>query len=96
MDGLIKKQVIVPQTTEAGKCSRQTLDRIMTLKDELTLDSREKQIGWQSWGKRYLLWGRKDASGRENMQMVSGFVSIVVCWTEQLSVVQVTRIQKCC
>lgn len=57
----------------------------MTLEDELTLESREDQPRWQGWGKRYLLWGRKDASGREDMQMVSGFVSIVVCWTEQLS-----------
>lgn len=49
----------------------------MILKDELTLESRENQIGWQSWRKCYSLRERKDISGKENMQMIPEFVLTV-------------------
>lgn len=56
---------------------------MVTLKDELTSESRGADR-LAKLGKYYLLGERKDASDRRNMQMVSGFVSTVVCWTEQL------------
>lgn len=49
----------------------------MILKDELTLENREDQIGQQRWRKHYSLWERKDISGKESMQIIPEFVLTV-------------------
>lgn len=49
----------------------------MIVKDELTLENRGDQTGWQRWRKCYSPWEKKDISGKENMQIILEFVLTV-------------------